>query len=123
MVHEAVSREHLEHMRQLDQNLTDGACFGHVLRRNLASVVGAVFGEDAVDLRILDGAEHKGLPIVPDPVVEVPHSHPGEVHPMGVKWLQVHVLHHMLEDKMSINCNLCLQMKTSIWSSKPVYLS
>lgn len=35
LVHEAVSWEHLKYMRELDQNLADGACFGHVLSRNL----------------------------------------------------------------------------------------
>lgn len=71
----------------------------------LATVVGTVFGEDAVDLWVLDRAEHHCLPIVPGPVVEVPHSHPGEVHSMGVKRLQVHVLHHMLQDKRPSTAN------------------
>ena len=35
MVHEAVGGEHLKHMWQLNQHLTDGTCFWHVLRDNL----------------------------------------------------------------------------------------
>lgn len=73
--------------------------------QHLASVVGTVFGEDAVDLRVLDRAEHERLPIVPGPVVEVPHSHPGEVHSVGVKRLQVHVFHHMLQEKNPSTAN------------------
>ena len=62
----------------------------------LSTVVGALLGEDVVDLRVLDGAEHHCLPVVPGPVVQVPHPHPGEVHSMRVQRLQVNVLHHML---------------------------
>lgn len=62
----------------------------------LSSIVGTVLGEDAVDLRVLDGAEHQRLPVVFGPVVQVPHPHPGEVHSMRVQRLQVHVLHYML---------------------------
>ena len=62
----------------------------------LSTVVGTVLGEDVVYLRLLDGAEHQRLPVVSSPVVQVPHPHPREVHSMGVQWLQVQVLHHML---------------------------
>lgn len=48
----------------------------------LSSVVGAVLGEDAVDLRLLDGAEHQRLPVVTGPVVQAPHADPGEVDPV-----------------------------------------
>ena len=48
----------------------------------LSAVVGAVLGEDVVDLGVLDGAEHQRLSVVFGPVVQVPHPHPGEVHSM-----------------------------------------
>lgn len=64
--------------------------------RYLSSIVGTVLGEDAVDLWVLDGAEHQRLPVVFGPVVQVPHPHPGEVHSMWLQRLQVHVLHHVL---------------------------
>lgn len=48
----------------------------------LSSIVGAVLGEDAVDLRLLDGAEHQRLPVVTGPVVQAPHTYPGEVDPV-----------------------------------------
>lgn len=63
----------------------------------LSAIVGTVFGEDAVDLWVLDGAEHQSLAIVLGPVVQVPHPHPGEVHTMRVQRLQVHVFHHVLQ--------------------------
>lgn len=66
---------------------------------HLSAVVGAVFGEDVVDLWLLDGAEHQRLSVVFGPVVQTPHPHPGEVHAMGVERLQVHVLHHMLVER------------------------
>lgn len=125
VVYETVRGEHLKHMGQLDEHLADGASFWDVLCGNLShkhksyltkqptfnrkcalnriktclsAVVGTVFGEDVVDLRLLDGAEHQCLPIVSGPVVEVPHANPGEVHIVGVQRLQVHVLHHVLQD-------------------------
>lgn len=64
----------------------------------LPSIVGAVPGEDAVDLRLLDGAEHQRLPVVPGPVVQAPHPDAGEVDAVGVQRLQVHVLHHVLHE-------------------------
>lgn len=64
----------------------------------LSSIVGAVLGENAVDLRLLDGTEHQRLAVVPGPVVQAPHADPGEVDAVGVQRLQVHVLHHVLHE-------------------------
>lgn len=66
----------------------------------LSAIVGTVFGEDAVDLWVLDGAEHQSLAIVLGPVVQAPHPHPGEVHTMRVQRLQVHVVHHVLQRRI-----------------------
>lgn len=63
---------------------------------DLSSVVGTVFGQDVVDLGVLDGAEHQRLPVVSGPVVQVPHPDSGKVDAVGVERLQVHVLHHVL---------------------------
>lgn len=63
----------------------------------LSSIVGTMLGEDVVDLWVLDGAEHQRLPVVFGTVVQVPHPHSRKVHSMGVEWLQVHVLHHILQ--------------------------
>lgn len=62
----------------------------------LSAVVGAVLGEDVVDLWVLNGAENQRLPVVSGPVVQIPHPHSGKVDTVGVQRLQVHVLHHML---------------------------
>lgn len=56
-----------------------GRCIIVYTTRYLSSIVGAVLGEDAVDLRLLDGAEHQRLPVVTGPVVQAPHTDPGEV--------------------------------------------
>lgn len=63
----------------------------------LSTVVSAVFGDYVVDLRFLDGAEHQGLSVVFGPVIQVKHPHPGEVDPVRVERLKVHVVHHVLE--------------------------
>lgn len=68
------------------------------MHTDLAAVVEAVLRDDVVDMWVLDRAEHQCLAIVLGPVVQVPHAHPGEVHPMGVQGLQVQMLHHMLEE-------------------------
>ena len=62
----------------------------------LSTVVEAVLGQQVVDLGVLHGAEHQGLPVVLGVVVEVPEPHPGEVHVVGLQRLQVHVPHSVL---------------------------
>ena len=60
-------------------------------------VVEAVLCENVVDLWVLDGAEDQCLAVVLGPIVQVGHPHTGEVHPMGIRRLQVQVLQHMLK--------------------------
>lgn len=67
-----------------------------VTMKYLSAVVAAVLGQQVVDVGVLDGTEHHRLPVVLGPVVQVPEPHPGEVHVVGLQWLQVHVLHCML---------------------------
>ena len=51
-------------------------------RPHLALHIDAVLVKHRVDLGVLQGPKQQGLAIVLGPIIEAPHSHSREVHPM-----------------------------------------